>query len=97
MTVQDHVIKEYLKNVLFMTGTPCGGKTTVTALLGRQYGIPVYHVDAMFSVHQRKSDSSAQPNMNMAFADADAFFSRTPAEYRAWLVRNTREQQMSCI
>lgn len=31
MIFQDNVIKEYLKNVYFFTGTPCGGKTTMTS------------------------------------------------------------------
>lgn len=33
MIFQDNVIKEYLKNVYFITGTPCGGKTTVSRAL----------------------------------------------------------------
>lgn len=39
MIFQDNVIKEYLKNVYFITGTPCGGKTTISRALGEKYGI----------------------------------------------------------
>ena len=39
MIVQDNVIKEYLKNVYFISGTPCAGKTTITRALGKKYGI----------------------------------------------------------
>ena len=35
MIFQDNVIKEYLKNVYFITGTPCGGKTTVSRALAK--------------------------------------------------------------
>ena len=38
MIFQDNVIKEYLKNVYFITGTPCGGKTTVSRALAEKYG-----------------------------------------------------------
>ena len=39
MIFQDNVIKEYLKNVYFITGTPCGGKTTVSRLAARFWDV----------------------------------------------------------
>ena len=92
MIFQDNVIKEYLKNVYFISGTPCGGKTTITRALGKKFGIPVYVIDDQFCVHQLRSDSEHQPNMNSQFKDADEFFGRTVEEYRNWLVDNSREQ-----
>ena len=52
MIFQDNVIKEYLKNVYSITGTPCGGKTTVSRALGKKYGIQCYDIDEMFPRHQ---------------------------------------------
>lgn len=92
MNFQDNVIREYLKNVYFVTGTPCGGKTAVSRGLGKKYNIPVYDIDEMFPVHQRMSDVKYQPSMNKSFKDADEFFGRTVEEYREWLISNTREQ-----
>lgn len=92
MIFQDTTIKKYLTNVYFVTGTPCGGKTTACKTLSARYGIPVYNVDEMFAVHQRKADPINQPNMCRAFADADEFFSRSAAAYRAWLTGSTAEQ-----
>ncbi|MBO4457684.1 MAG: shikimate kinase [Butyrivibrio sp.] len=92
MIFQDNIIKEYLKNVYFITGTPCGGKTTVSRELGKKYGIKVYDIDEMFPVHQEKSDAKYQPAMNKCFKDADEFFGRSVEEYRNWLIQNTREQ-----
>lgn len=92
MIFQDNILKEYLKNVYFITGTPCGGKTTVSRALGEKYGMPVYDVDEQFPVHQGMSDSTFQPNMNQQFKDADEFFGRSVEEYRCWLLENTREQ-----
>ena len=92
MILQDNVIKAYLKNVYFITGTPCGGKTTISRALGKKHNIPVYDIDEQFAIHQRMSDKAFQPAMNQDFADADAFFGRSVEEYRNWLLQNTREQ-----
>ncbi len=92
MVFQDNVLKEYLKNVYFITGTPCGGKTTVSRALAQKHGLPVYDIDAHFDAHQALSDALSQPSMNKTFPDADAFFGRSVEEYEQWLTDNTREQ-----
>ena len=92
MIFQDNIIKQHLKNVYFITGTPCGGKTTVSKALGERFGIPVYDIDRMFPIHQLMSDEVSQPAMNRSFKDADEFFGRSVREYREWLINNTAEQ-----
>lgn len=92
MIFQDNVIKEYLKNVYFITGTPCGGKTTISRELAKRHNLLVYNVDEQFTKHQQLSDPVFQPTMTKAFKDADEFFCRTVEEYTQWLIDNTREQ-----
>jgi len=92
MIFQDNVVKEYLKNVYFITGTPCGGKTTISRELAGRLNLTVYDVDEQFDNHRKLSDAAYQPSMNKAFKDADAFFGRTVEEYKQWLIDNTREQ-----
>ncbi len=92
MIFQDNVIKEYLKNVYFITGTPCGGKTTISRELAKRYHLLSYDVDEQFASHQEISNSAFQPCMNKVFRNADAFFGRTVEEYQQWLIGNTREQ-----
>ena len=92
MIFQDNVIKEYLKNVYFITGTPCGGKTTISHALAEKYGFELYDVDEKFDEHQKMSDSLFQPAMNAYFKNTDEFFGRTVEEYKNWLLYNTREQ-----
>lgn len=92
MIFQDNVIKEYLKNVYFITGTPCGGKTTISRELAKRHNLLVYDVDEKFEKHQKISNVVFQPAMNKFFKDADEFFGRTVEEYRKWLIDNTREQ-----
>lgn len=92
MVLQDNVIKEYLRNVYFITGTPCGGKTTVSRELAKRHNLLVYDIDEQFANHQKISNPAFQPSMNKAFKDADEFFGRTVEEYKEWLINNTREQ-----
>ncbi len=92
MIFQDNVIKEYLKNVYFITGTPCGGKTTISCELAKRHNLLVYDVDEQFAHHQTISNSAFQPSMNKVFKDADGFFGRTVEEYKKWLIDNIREQ-----
>ena len=92
MIFQNNVVQHYLKNVYFISGTACGGKTSVSRALGKKYGIQVYDVDAMFPVHQQMSDKDNQPEMNHIFGNADEFFGRSVEEYKNWLIKNTREQ-----
>ena len=48
MIFQDNVIKKYLKNVYFITGTPCGGKTTISRALAEKYGVDRYFNKVVF-------------------------------------------------
>ena len=92
MIFQDNVIKEYLKNVYFITGTPCGGKTTISRELAKRHKVLVYDIDERFANHQKISNPAFQPSMNKVFKDADEFFGRSVEEYKEWLINNTREQ-----
>jgi len=92
MILQDNVMKEYLKNVYFVTGTPCGGKTTISRELAKRHNLLVYDIDEQFAKHQKISNAAFQPAMNKTFKDADEFFGRTVDEYKKWLLDNTREQ-----
>ena len=91
MTFKDNVLKEYLKNVYFITGTPCGGKTTLSKALAEKYGLYVYNSDERFDFYKKCSDPISQPSMNKSFKDADEFFGRTVEEYKSWLSDNARE------
>ncbi len=92
MIFQDNVIKEFLKNVYFVTGTPCGGKTTISRELAKRHNLLVYDVDEQFAKHQKASNPALQPAMNKTFKNADEFFGRSVDEYKKWLLDNTREQ-----
>lgn len=92
MNIQDNVIKAYLKNVYFVTGTACGGKSTISRALAERHDLFLFDIDQRFDQHQQLSDPAFQPAMNKTFRDADEFFGRSVEEYRQWLLDNTREQ-----
>ena len=92
MIFQDNVVKEYLKNVYFIAGTPCGGKTTISRELAKHHNLLVYDIDSNFDKHHKISNAIYQPSMNTIFKDADEYFGRTVEEYKKWLLGNTREQ-----
>ena len=92
MNIQNNVIKAYLKNVFFVTGTACGGKSTISRALAERHDLLLFNIDHQFDQHQQLSDPAFQPAMNKNFRDADEFFGRSVEEYRKWLLANTREQ-----
>lgn len=92
MILQNNILKEYLKNVYFISGTACGGKSTTALVLGERYGVEVYRIDSHFDEHRQMSDPDDQPAMNCVFKNADEFFDRSVEEYTAWLMSNSREQ-----
>lgn len=92
MDIQNNAIKAYLQNVLFVTGTACGGKSTVSRALAQRHDLLLFNIDQQFDRHRQLSDPAFQPAMNKTFRDADAFFGRSVEEYRQWLLANTREQ-----
>ncbi len=92
MLIQDNVIRSYLKNVYFILGTACGGKTTISRALAKKHNFLLYDEDERFSAHQAMSNPTDQPAMNRTFPNADAFFGRSVPEYAQWLLDNTREQ-----
>lgn len=92
MIFQNNIFKNYLKNVYFVTGTPCGGKTTISRELAKKHNMVLYDVDERFSEHKAISDMENQPAMNKEFMNADEFFMRPYTEYVQWLKDNTREQ-----
>lgn len=90
--IESNVLRHLLRDVYFITGTAYAGKSTAVKLLAEKHdGICCgenYH-DVLMSV----VDPALQPNM--AYFDTmsgwQAFISRTPEEYDAWITGVSRE------
>lgn len=92
MNIADNVVRHALRNVYFLTGTACGGKTTISQALAEKYRWVRYDADERYDAHRAVADTVYQPAMTAAFADWQTYFMRPPAVYQAWLDASMREQ-----
>lgn len=64
MKIQDNILKHYLKNCYFITGTAYAGKSTMCRMLSEKYNMlhceENYNMDTILSV----VDEQNQPNLN---------------------------------
>lgn len=87
MKIENNIIKYYLKNVYFITGTAYAGKSTTVKMLSDRY-------DMIFcgeNYHCSVSDIVAAPDMqpDICFTknlnDWKEFVTRSPEEYERWV------------
>jgi len=87
MKIENNILKHYLKNVYFITGTAYAGKSTTVKMLADQY-------DMIFcgeNYHAKVSDIIATPDAqpDICFinnlTDWKEFVTRTPEEYARWI------------
>ena len=87
MKIENNILKHYLKNVYFITGTAYAGKSTMVKMLSERY-------DMIFcgeNYHSRVSDIVATPDKqpDICFmknlTDWKDFVTRSPEEYERWI------------
>lgn len=87
MKIDDNIIKYYLRNVMFITGTAYAGKSTMVAMLAEKYGL----VQCGENYHARVADDirdpEKQPNLCYfhTMKNWQEFVNRTPEEYERWI------------
>ena len=90
--IAGNILKALFKNVYFINGTAYAGKSTMVKLLSEKYdGIwcgENYHEELMDVI-----DEVNQPNLSYIqnIKDWQAFVSRTPKEYAAWVAGCSEE------
>lgn len=93
MKIEDNILKHYLKNVYFITGTAYAGKSTAVRMLADRY-------DMVFcgeNYHSAVSDIVAEPDVQpdicylKGLADWKDFVTRSPEEYERWIFSVGRE------
>ena len=93
MKISDNILKHYLKNVYFITGTAYAGKSTTVRMLADRYDMIFcgenYHMDVADVV----ADPAIQPDIcyNRSLTDWRDFVTRTPEEYERWIYSVGRE------
>jgi len=93
MKIENNIIKHYLKNVMFITGTAYAGKSTMVAMLADKYGL----IQCGENYHSRVADNikvpKYQPNLSYfdTMKDWQEFVNRTPEEYEKWILGGAQE------
>ena len=87
MKIENNILKHYLKNVYFITGTAYAGKSTMVKMLADRY-------DMIFcgeNYHSKVSDIVATPDVQpdscyiKNLTDWKDFVTRSPEEYERWI------------
>ena len=93
MNIQNNVLKHYLRNVYFITGTSYAGKSTAVHLLAEQYGMIECGENYHMAVSDRVATPGTHPDLcyNKQLTDWREFVTRTPEEYERWIYAVGRE------
>jgi hypothetical protein len=97
MNIADNILKHHLKNVLFVSGTAYGGKTTMTKLIEERYGLLRYRESTEFDEHLVYANKHYQPAMCYERRDWQSFFNRPAEEYAKWLKDGIAEEAEMAI
>lgn len=92
MNIQNNIIRYHLRNVLFVCGNACGGKTTMSRLLAEKYGFTLYDMDAVYDAHRAIADERCQPDTCYHMTDFHEQWTRPPLEQAKWNLRCIAEQ-----
>lgn len=93
MKIENNILKHYLKNVYFITGTAYAGKSTTVKMLAKQYDMIFcgenYHakISSVVATPELQPDISYINNIK----DWKDFVTRSPEEYERWLYSTGRE------
>ena len=87
MHIENNILKHYLRNCYFITGTAYAGKSTMCAMLAEKYDM--LHYSENYGIHEMRevADPKLQPNLcyTKQMPSWEAFVTRTPEEYNAWI------------
>lgn len=91
MKIENNILKHYLKNVYWIGGTACAGKTTMSRTLAEKYNFYHYNADEMYQHYRKIAVPERQPYMCKHFEDLKAYFSQPLDEYMHFLEMINRE------
>ncbi|MBQ2955744.1 MAG: hypothetical protein IJE08_04705 [Clostridia bacterium] len=93
MKIANNIIRYYLKNVYFITGTAYAGKSTMVRMLADRYGM----IHCGENYHSAVSDIVATPEDQpdicylRLLEDWKDFVTRSPEEYERWIYATAKE------
>lgn len=92
MKFQNNIIRYHLRNVLFLSGNACGGKTTLSRMLAKKHGLALYDMDGMYHQHRAIADEVHQPDTCYHMTNFHEQWTRPAAEQARWNMSSIREQ-----
>lgn len=93
MFIENNILKHYLKNVYFITGTAYAGKSTMVKILAEKYDLIFCGENYTCDITDKVADPDIQPNlcfMNLMNSWED-FVKRSPEEYEKWMYGTSDE------
>ena len=93
MKIENNIIKHYLKNVYFITGTAYAGKSTTVHMLAERYGMIPCGENYHMAVSETVATPDTHPDLcyNKMLTDWRDFVKRSPEEYERWIYSVGRE------
>lgn len=93
MKIENNVLKHYLKNVYFITGTAYAGKSTAVKMLAERYGMVCCGENYHMAVSEKVATPETHPDLcyNKSLTDWREFVTRPPKEYERWIYAAGRE------
>ena len=93
MKIENNILKHYLKNVYFITGTSYAGKSTTVKMLADRYGMIFCGENYHSKVSDVVADPDHQPDISYlnTLTDWRDFVLRSPEEYERWIYGTGRE------
>ena len=93
MKIENNILKYYLRNVYFITGTAYAGKSTTVKMLADRYNMIFCGENYHIGVSDEIADDELQPDLcyRRNLKDWKDFVTRSPEEYERWIYNSGRE------
>ena len=93
MIIENNIIRHYLRNVYFITGTAYAGKSTTVKMLADRYGMVFCGENYRCAWADQIATPDAQPDFcyRKNLTDWRDFVTRSPEEYERWIYAVGRE------
>lgn len=93
MKIETNILKYYLRNVYFITGTAYAGKSTMVKMLAEKYDMIFCGENYFTEVTDMVADPAIQPDLCYikGLTDFKEFVTRSPEEYERWIYGTGRE------
>lgn len=93
MQIENNILKYYLRNVYFITGTAYAGKSTTVKMLADRYDMVFCGENYHIGVSDEIADDELQPDLcyRRNLKDWKDFVTRSPEEYERWIYNSGRE------